>query len=169
MADKPDSVEICFVPQNDHASFIRRRRPDLHTAGHFVDTAGNVLAEHDGIEQYTIGQRKGLKYAAGSRRYVLQIVPQSNTVVLGDREELLASTLIASRVNWLIEPPQEPLACSAKIRYRHQAATATVIPLEGEGARVEFNEPQSAITPGQAVVFYNGERVLGGGWIERAD
>jgi len=169
VADKPDSVEICFVPENDHAAFIRERRPDLKTAGQFVDTAGNVLAEHDGIEQFTIGQRKGLNYAAGARRYVLQIVPESNTVVLGDREELLGSTLIASRVNWLIEPPTEPVACSAKIRYRHQAALANVFPLDENGARVEFDEPRSAITPGQAVVFYDGERVLGGGWIERAE
>jgi tRNA-specific 2-thiouridylase len=169
VADKPDSVEICFVPQNDHAAFIRERRPDLKTAGHFVDTAGNVLAEHDGIEHFTIGQRKGLNYAAGSRRYVLQIVPESNTVVLGDREELLASTLIASRVNWLIQPPTEPVACSAKIRYRHQAAPANVFPLGENGVQVEFDEPQSAITPGQAVVFYQGDRVLGGGWIEKAE
>lgn len=168
VADKPDSVEICFVPENDHAAFIRRRRPDLTTAGHFADTEGNVLAEHDGFEQFTIGQRKGLNYAAGSRRYVLQIVPENNTVVLGDREELLASSLIAARVNWLIEPPTEPLRCSAKIRYRHQAAPAR-ISINGDGTRVEFAEPQSAITPGQAVVFYNGRRVLGGGWIERAE
>jgi tRNA-specific 2-thiouridylase len=168
VADKPDSVEICFVPQNDHAAFIRERRPELATAGHFVDTAGNVLAGHDGFERFTIGQRKGLNYAAGSRRYVLQIVPESNTVVLGEREELLASTLDAARVNWLIEPPSGPLSCWAKIRYRHQAAPATVMPLEGDGARVDFAEPQSAITPGQAVVFYDGDRVLGGGWIERA-
>jgi tRNA-specific 2-thiouridylase len=168
VADKPDSVEICFVPQNDHAAFIRQRRPNLQTAGRFVDTAGNVLAEHDGIEQFTIGQRKGLNYAAGTRRYVLQIVPQTNTVVLGDREELLASALIASGVNWLIEPPVEPLVCTAKIRYRHQAAPATVFPGNEDGTKVEFDEPQSAITPGQAVVFYEGTRVLGGGWIEQA-
>src|SRR5947209_8755149 len=124
--DKPDSVEICFVPDGDHAALIRRRRPDRGTAGHFVDTAGRVLADHDGIEKFTVGQRKGLGYAAGERRYVLRIVPATNEVVLGRREELLASGLIASRVNWLLdEEPRGPLACSAKIRYRHTATPAT--------------------------------------------
>ena len=169
VADKPDSVEICFVPDGDHGALIRRRRPSRTTVGHFVDTAGNVLAEHDGIENYTIGQRKGLGYAAGERRYVLQIVPETNDVVLGRREELLAPGLVASQVNWLLdEPPAGPLTCQAKIRYRHAATPATVRALPDGGARVTFAEPQSAVTPGQAVVFYDGPRVLGGGWIERA-
>lgn len=169
VAEKPDSVEICFVPDNDHASFVRRRRPQSATAGTIVDTAGNVLAPHDGLEQFTVGQRKGLGFAAGSRRYVLAIVPATRTVVVGDREELLDAGLVASRVNWLLEtPPEGPLACTAKIRYRHPGAPAVVTALPGGGARVEFAEPQSAVTPGQAVVFYDGERVLGGGWIERA-
>jgi tRNA-specific 2-thiouridylase len=167
VADKPDSVEICFVPGGDHAEFIRKRRPELATAGHFVDTAGKVLAEHDGYERFTVGQRKGLGFAAGERRYVLEIVPGSNEVVLGEREELLASGLRASRVNWLIEPPAE-LRCLAKIRYRNAGSQAEVTALPDGGARVEFAEPQSAVTPGQAVVFYDGNRVLGGGWIEKA-
>src|SRR5439155_12283203 len=137
------SVEICFVPENDHAAFIRRRRPELATAGHFVDTAGNVLAEHDGFERFTIGQRKGFGFGAGRRRYVLDIIPESHDVVLGDKEELLAGALVASRVNWLIEPPAGPLPCQAKIRYRHSAAPATVYPDAG-GIRVVFTEPQSA-------------------------
>lgn len=167
--DKPDSVEICFVPDNDHAGLIRRRRPAQATAGRIVDTTGTVLAEHDGIERFTIGQRKGLGFAAGERRYVLRIVPEENQVVVGQREELLAKGLRASRVNWLLDsPPTEPLPCAAKIRYRHQAAAAHVVALDDGGARVEFAEPQSAITPGQAVVFYDGPRVLGGGWIETA-
>jgi tRNA-uridine 2-sulfurtransferase len=165
--DKPDSVEICFVPDGDHGELIRRRRPELATAGRIVDTSGKVLAEHDGIENFTVGQRKGLGFAAGQRRYVLRIVPATNEVVVGDRDELLASGLIASRVNWLLDvPPAEPLPCQAKIRYRHAAAPATVTALPDGGARVEFAEPQSAVTPGQAVVFYDGPRVLGGGWIE---
>jgi tRNA-specific 2-thiouridylase len=169
VGDKPDSVEICFVPDGDHGAFIRHRRPGLATAGSFVDTAGNVLADHDGFEQFTIGQRKGLGFAAGRRRYVLQIVPSERRVVVGDREELLASALTAVHVNWLLEvAPDAPLRCTAKIRYRHQAAPATVTPLPDGGARVVFDTPQSAITPGQAVVFYDGPRVLGGGWIEAA-
>jgi tRNA-specific 2-thiouridylase len=167
VADKPDSVEICFVPDGDHGNLIRRRRPELVTAGRIVDTAGAVLAEHDGIEKFTVGQRKGLGFAAGRRRYVLRIVPATNDIVVGDREELLAAGLVASRVNWLLdEPPAGPLACAAKIRYRHPAAPAMVHALPDGGARVEFASPQSAVTPGQAVVFYDGPRVLGGGWIE---
>jgi tRNA-specific 2-thiouridylase len=167
VADKPDSVEICFVPDGNHGALIRERRPELQTAGRFVDTAGNPLAAHQGIENYTIGQRKGLGYAAGERRYVLQIVPSTNQVVLGDRAELLAAGLMASRVNWLLDtPPAAPLPCSARIRYHHAPAPATVTALPDGAARVIFHEPQSAITPGQAVVFYDGTRVLGGGWIE---
>ncbi len=169
VAEKPDSVEICFVPDNDHAVFVKKRRPGLATVGNIVDTAGNVLTQHDGIEKFTIGQRKGLRFAAGSRRYVLEIVPETNRVVVGDREELLARGLIASRVNWLLEvPPRDALVCEAKIRYRHPPTTATVTALPDGGARVEFAESQSAVTPGQTVVFYDGTRVLGGGWIEKA-
>jgi tRNA-specific 2-thiouridylase len=167
VADKPDSVEICFVPDGDHGALVRRRRPEPATAGKIVDAAGRVLAEHGGIENFTIGQRKGLGYAAGERRYVLRIVPGANEVVVGRREDLLAPGLIASGVNWLIEPPAGPLPCAAKVRYRHTAAPATVTALPDGGARVEFAEPQSALTPGQAVVFYDGPHVLGGGWIER--
>jgi tRNA-specific 2-thiouridylase len=167
VADKPDSVEICFVPGGDHAALIRQRRPEHATAGRVVDTSGKVLAEHDGIEQFTIGQRKGLGFAAGERRYVLRIVPGDNDVVIGPREELLASGLEASGVNWLLDaPPEGPLSCQAKIRYRHTAAPARVTALPDGRALVEFEEPQSAVTPGQAVVFYDGSRVLGGGWIE---
>jgi tRNA-specific 2-thiouridylase len=169
VADKPDSVEICFVPDGDHASLIRRRRPQHATAGQIVDSAGRVLAEHDGIEQFTIGQRKGLGFAAGERRYVLKIVPGDNEVVVGPREELLASGLEASGVNWLLDaPPSGDLACQAKIRYRHMAAPARVAALSNGRAKVEFTARQSAVTPGQAVVFYDGSRVLGGGWIETA-
>ena len=169
VAEKPDSVDICFVHNGDHGALIRRRRPTLATAGHIVDTSGKVLAEHNGIENFTIGQRKGLRFAAGERRYILRIVPSANEVVIGGREELLAPGLIAARVNWLLEtPPLTPLSCTAKIRYRHPAAAATVTALPDGGARVEFAEPQSAITPGQAVVFYDDMRVLGGGWIEEA-
>ena len=169
VAEKPDSVEICFVPDGDHANLIRRRRPALATAGHIVDTEGNWLADHDGIEQFTIGQRKGLGFAAGERRYVLRIVPSANEVVVGTRDELLSEGLIASQVNWLIDHPgPEPLQCSVKIRYRHAAVPATVSLMSNSQARVDFSERQSAVTPGQAVVFYNGSQVLGGGWIEGA-
>jgi tRNA-specific 2-thiouridylase len=166
IADKPDSVEICFVPENDHAAFIKKRRPDLVTAGNIVDTSGNVLAGHDGIENFTIGQRKGLGFGSAGRRYVLDIIPETHAVVIGDKEELLAPALRAARLNWLIDEPREPIHCLAKIRYRHTPAPARVVATADGGAHVDFKEPQSAITPGQAVVFYENDRVLGGGWIE---
>jgi tRNA-specific 2-thiouridylase len=169
VADKPDSVEICFVPDGDHAKLIRERRPQSAAVGNIVDTSGKVLAAHDGIERFTVGQRKGLGFATGERRYVLRIVPGDNEVVVGDKEELLALGLVASEVNWLTAaPPEAPLACTAKIRYRHTAAAAVVTALPDGAARVTFTEAQTAVTPGQAVVFYDGSRVLGGGWIEHA-
>jgi tRNA-specific 2-thiouridylase len=165
VADKPDSVEICFVPDNDHARLIRERRPDASAPGTFVDESGRVLGRHDGIERYTIGQRKGLGIAAGSRRYVLKIVPETSEVVLGDREGLLSSSLRATGVNWLTDVPDAAFSCQVKIRYRHAPDDAVVTALPDGEAHVEFMRPQSAVTPGQAVVFYDGTRVLGGGWI----
>src|SRR5262249_32532419 len=168
VADKPDSVEICFVPDHDHTALVRRRRPGRATAGAVVDTAGRVLAEHDGLEQFTVGQRKGLNLGGGPKRYVLRLVTETNTVVVGDRAELLGPGLAASRVDWLTDgPPAGPLTCSARIRYRHPGAPATVTALPDGGAEARFADPQPAVTPGQAVVFYDGPRVLGGGWIER--
>ena len=166
VAEKPDSVEICFVPNNDHFDFIRKRRPDLTSPGTIVDRAGKVLARHEGIEKFTIGQRKGLGFGSASRRYVLDLVPETRQVVIGDKEDLLARGLVASQVNWLIDPPVNRLRCQAKIRYRHPAGLAEVVMDGTDGARVTFDQPQSAVTPGQALVFYEGERVLGGGWIE---
>jgi tRNA-specific 2-thiouridylase len=168
VADKPDSVEICFVPDGDHAALVRKRRPGLSTAGHIVDTSGRVLGGHDGIERFTVGQRKGLGVAGPERRYVLRIVPGDNEVVVGDHDELLAPGLLAREVNWLAAPPSGSLSCDAKIRYRHPGVAAVVTPLDGGRARVEFSTLQPAVTPGQAVVFYDGTRVLGGGWIEAA-
>ena len=168
VAEKPDSVEICFVPDGDHAALIRRRRPELVTAGNVVDESGEVLGEHDGYERFTIGQRKGLGIAADRKRYVLRILPETRTVVLGDRDGLMANGLTASKVNWLADLPSGPIRCSAKIRYRHAGSPATVRPTTDDGAGVVFDEAQPAITPGQAVVFYDGSRVLGGGWIESA-
>ncbi len=167
--DKPDSVEICFVPEGHHAALIHKRRPGSATAGPVVDSSGLPLGRHEGIEKFTIGQRKGLGIAAGERRYVLRIIPGENSVVLGSREELLAPGLRAVRVNWLLDDvPTGPLPCRVKIRYRHAAAPAVVMALPGNEAEVRFHELQSAVTPGQAVVFYDGPRVLGGGWIEAA-
>jgi tRNA-specific 2-thiouridylase len=168
VADKPDSVEICFVPDGDHAALVRGRRPGVRTAGRIVDPAGRVVGQHDGIERFTVGQRKGLGVAAPARRYVLKIVPGNNDVVVGERDELLAPGLWAHEVNWLAEPPAGPLACTAKIRYRHPGVAAEVTDVGNGRVRVDFAAPQPAVTPGQAVVFYDRTRVLGGGWIDAA-
>jgi tRNA-specific 2-thiouridylase len=168
VADKPDSVEICFVPGGDHTEVVRSRRPEVAAVGTIVEKDGTVLGEHDGIDRFTIGQRKGLGVAAGRKRFVLELVPETQTVVVGDQEDLLMNGLEASGVNWLTDPPAEPLRCTAKIRYRHAGVPATLTASADGGAVVRFDEPQPAVTPGQAVTFYDGTRVLGGGWIERA-
>ena len=164
--DKPDSQEICFVPDDDYRSFVRARRPGLDTSGTIVDEEGTVLAQHSGIEGFTIGQRRGLGIAAGSPRYVVQIEPSSHTVTVGPRTSLEKRGLIAARFNWQAPPPQTPVECLAQIRARHQAVAATVEPLGSDQARVIFDVPQTAVTPGQVVTLYDGDIVLGGGWID---
>jgi tRNA-specific 2-thiouridylase len=166
--DKPDSQEICFIPDDDYLDFVRSRRPGLANAGTIVDEDGRVLGQHDGIEAFTIGQRRGLGIAVGSPRYVVQIEPLSKTVTVGRRERLDRTGLIASRFNWQGPVPTAPTHCLAQIRAQHRAVPATVEPLPDEGARVVFDVPQSAITPGQVVTVYQDDLVLGGGWIESA-
>jgi tRNA-specific 2-thiouridylase len=168
VAAKPDSVEICFVPSGNHVDVVRKRRPEAATAGVIRQKDGTVLGEHDGIDRFTVGQRKGLGIATGQKRFVLEVIPQTNEVIVGDSDDLLANGLEASRVNWLIDPPTTPLPCTAKIRYRHGGCATTVTATPDGGAIVRFHEPQSAVTPGQAVTFYQGTQVLGGGWIERS-
>jgi tRNA-specific 2-thiouridylase len=167
VADKPDSVEICFVPSGNHVDVVRARRPEVAMAGAVVEKDGTVLGEHDGIDRFTIGQRKGLNIGGGKKRFVLNLLPESNTVVVGDEADLLVPGLIATDINWLIDVPTEPLSCVAKIRYRHAGVPATVTATPDGGAEVRFDAPQPAVTPGQAVAFYSGTRVLGGGWIGR--
>ncbi|MFO0849622.1 MAG: aminomethyltransferase beta-barrel domain-containing protein [Gemmataceae bacterium] len=167
VADKPDSVEICFVPSGNHTDVVRKRRPEVAAAGVIREKDGTVLGTHDGIDRFTVGQRKGLGVAAGKKRFVLEVIPDTREVVVGDADDLLAAGLEASGVNWLTDLPAAPLPCTAKIRYRHAGSPATVVATPGGGARVHFLEPQPAVTPGQAVTLYAGTRVLGGGWIER--
>lgn len=173
-ADKAESQEICFIPDNDYRKFIEdyldekgTRADRLPSAGEIVDTSGNVLGHHDGTHRYTIGQRKGMGLAAARPLYVVQIQRAAGRVVAGTQEELLGRELIARDVNWVaIAEPGEPVPCLARIRYRAEDAPATVEALPGGRARVRFDDPQRAISPGQAVVFYDGDDVLGGGWIE---
>lgn len=163
--DKPDSQEICFIPDNDYAGFIERYRGRQETAGEFVDTAGNVLGQHPGYEKFTIGQRRGIGLAFGEPRYVVGLKPESRQVVIGTREELGRRTLSADRTNWLIQDVPSRLRCLAQIRYRHTAAPCEVTIAGSDMFDVEFDEPQFGVAPGQAVVLYEGDRVIGGGWI----
>ncbi|MCH7686407.1 MAG: tRNA 2-thiouridine(34) synthase MnmA [Planctomycetes bacterium] len=165
VADKPDSQEICFIPDNDYAGFINRYRGDQQTAGELVDTAGNVLGQHTGYEKFTIGQRKGLGVTFGAPRYVISIEAESCRVVIGTKEDLAETELEADRLNWLVDDVPSRLICKAQIRYRHTAADAEVHIIDEDRMRVTFVEPQYGVTPGQAVVLYDEDRVLGGGWI----
>lgn len=166
VADKPDSQEICFVPDRDHARFVRQRRLSGDTSGEIVTTSGQLVGRHEGLEQFTVGQRRGLGVALGERRYVVTIDPATRRVVVGRREELARSELSAAGANWLVDPPAGPFAAEVKIRYRTGAVPATVEILPGERFRVGFHQPCLGIAPGQAAVCYQGDRVLGGGWIE---
>ena len=167
VADKPESREICFVPDGDYAAFVERQHPAEVRSGPIVDTAGRTLGRHAGIHRYTVGQRKGLGLTSARPLYVLSVQPQESTVVVGEAEELEGDRLVAGEVNWLSIPaPCRPVRASVKIRYRHAEAPATITPLPRRRVEVRFDAPQRAITPGQAAVFYDGDVCLGGGWIE---
>jgi tRNA-specific 2-thiouridylase len=167
VADKPDSHEICFVPDGEAGSFVERRLGNEDRSGEIVDSGGRVLGRHRGLHRLTVGQRKGLGVAAGVPLYVLRLEPAAARVVVGPREELGRRELTASQVNWIGGgPPIAPARLTARIRHRHHDAPATVTPDGHDRASLEFDEPQLAVTPGQAVVFYEGEEVLGGGWID---
>jgi tRNA-specific 2-thiouridylase len=169
--NKPDSQEICFVPNNDYAGLVERRTPGGFRAGEFVDAGGNVVGTHGGHQHFTIGQRKGLGVALGYPIYVADIDPQSNRVTLGDKDALLKRSLVAHQINLLdpsLRASTESVACTAKIRYNHDPQPARVRVTGDDEVSVTFDEPQSAITPGQAVVLYDQDRVLGGGWIDAA-
>jgi len=174
VAAKPDSQEICFVPNGDYAAFIdayfreRGIAPET-TKGEIRDTAGRVLGEHAGTHRFTVGQRRGLGIAAGEPLYVIATEPATQRVIVGRNDDLLRATLTAKDMNWVsIAAIHAPIRAQVKIRNRHAAAEATVSPIESDASRVavRFDEPQRAVTPGQAAVLYDGDLVLGGGWIE---
>ncbi len=166
VADKPDSHEICFVADGDYAGFVERRAPGLPREGTVTDTAGNVLGQHGGVHRFTVGQRKGLGLASPIRLYVTALDAETGTVTVGPREALERTTLTASSVNWISAPPVDGQRVGAQIRHRHPEAPARVWPLAEARARLEFDAPQTAVAPGQAVVLYDGDAVLGGGWID---
>jgi tRNA-specific 2-thiouridylase len=171
--DKPDSQEICFVPDNDYARLVAKKAPESVRAGELVDASGAVVGTHAGHQHFTIGQRKGVGVAFGYPIFVTGIDAATNRVKLGSKEDLLKRKLVAREVNWLangeIEKLRSGIRCAAKIRNRSQPTAATAAMTGDDELRVIFDEPISAISAGQAVVCYDGDRVLGGGWIDEVE
>jgi tRNA-specific 2-thiouridylase len=167
VAEKPDSQEICFIPDGDYATFVERNEPAVARAGAIVDEHGHQLGTHGGIHRFTIGQRKGLGIASTIPLYVLRVDRDAGDVMVGPRSALERARLLASSVNWIaIDAPAIPVRVTAQIRHRHKPAAGVVVALPHGRAEMMFDEPQTAITPGQAVVFYDGDTVVGGGWID---
>ncbi len=166
VANKPDSMEICFVPDNDYAGFISRETGYVSTPGNFVDLDGNILGQHRGIIHYTVGQRKGLGLAVGHPVFVVAIRPDTNEVVIGENEDVFSSKLYADRLNFMsVESIEAPVRAKAKIRYSHEGAECTVRMADTGLLECVFDEKQRAVTPGQALVLYDGDYILGGGTI----
>ena len=163
--DKPESQEVCFVPDDGYVGVLEDRAPEALRGGNIVTSDGRVLGTHDGYARFTIGQRRGLRVATGTPLYVTQIDPETATVTAGPREELMATRLLGARANWHCDVPGE-FEATVQVRYNHRGALATVRTLGPERFEVEFYQPVAAITPGQAAVVYQGDRLLGGGWIE---
>jgi tRNA-specific 2-thiouridylase len=172
VSEKKDSQEICFVTQGHHSDFVKSRRPEMvgATSGEIVLTDGKVVGEHNGFEAFTIGQRKGLGVALGTPHFVVRIEPETKQVVLGNAEDLLAGGLLADQSNWMVSTGSLPDRVSVQFRYNGKPHPARVMidPTDPARFEVAFETPQSAISPGQAAVVYDGERVLGGGWITSA-
>jgi tRNA-uridine 2-sulfurtransferase len=168
VSGKPDSQEICFIPDNDYVRFIEQNLAIQPREGYIVDLTGKKLAQHQGIYRYTIGQRSGLGIPAGRPLYVIAINPDKNEVVVGGAEDVYREEMIVDNINWIaIDRLSAPIAAQVKIRYKHEAATALIKPdpeLQ-KSVTVKFKKPQRAVTPGQAAVFYQDDIVLGGGWI----
>jgi tRNA-uridine 2-sulfurtransferase len=175
VAEKPESQEICFVPTGNYVRFIgsylsEQGRELPADPGEIVTTDGQVIGRHEGLHRYTIGQRRGLGIATGRPVYVVALDRERNRLVVGEDRELMSSFCQVRDVNWVsIAKPQRPVEAMVKVRHRHEPASAVVEPLDGASARVTFREPQRAITPGQAAVFYSGDLVLGGGWIRQSN
>ncbi len=168
VADKRDSQEICFVPDNDYARLVRARRPQASGEGEIITVDGRVVGRHRGIEGFTIGQRKGLGVSFGRRHYVVRIEPETRRVVIGSRDDLACGRLTARQANWFGAPPRAPFRCTVQFRYNAPAVPAEVIPLGATRFDVVFDAPCHGVAPGQAVVCYDGDAVVGGGWIASA-
>jgi len=169
VAQRHESQEICFIPDNDYVRFIRQRIPKAFRSGPIVDRENQVLGQHEGIAHFTIGQRKGMGIAASQPLYVLSMESDTNTIVVGPSDQLYEKVLLASQVNLISKAKiAKPLNVKAKIRYKHREAKALLTPLDTDQILVEFERPQRAVTPGQAVVFYDKNVVVGGGIIDRS-
>jgi len=164
--DKPESQDICFIPDGDYGRFLRGYSGRADEPGPVVDTEGNVVGEHPGVRYFTVGQRHGIGIAFGRPMYVVRLDAAANTVVMGQNDALLRGELTVSAINWIVERPSEPLRAEVKIRYNQREVPATVHPLPGEAARIVLDRPVRAVTPGQAAVAYQGDTVLCGGWID---
>jgi tRNA-uridine 2-sulfurtransferase len=167
-AGKQESMEICFVPDNDYGRFLEQSHLVDRHQGEIVDLEGRVLGQHEGIEFYTIGQRRGLRLSAPRPLYVIDLDVGRNRVIVGEESALQSDEFIVERCNWIpFDSPETPIEVTAQIRYKHPGTTATISPLAEGAARVRLHQPQRAVTPGQACVFYQGDLVVGGGWIAR--
>ncbi|MFO8101065.1 MAG: tRNA 2-thiouridine(34) synthase MnmA [Dehalococcoidia bacterium] len=165
--EEKESQEVCFIPDGDYRAFVTAQRPGVSRPGPIENRRGDILGEHSGIINYTIGQRRGIGIAAEYPLYVVDIDVQRKAIIVGSQDEIYRSELTATEVNWTGgEPPSQPIEAEAKIRYSHPPARAKLFPLDDSNVRLAFAQPQMAITPGQAVVFYEGEKLLGGGTIE---
>jgi tRNA-specific 2-thiouridylase len=165
--NKPESQEVCFIHEASYHSFLSEKLKETIEPGPIIDKKGNVLGRHKGIPFYTIGQRRGLRLAKGKPLYVIGIDREKNAIVVGGEEEVYGDTFIVDSVNWIASKGMDPLlTAQVKIRYNHPGSEAVLFPKERDEVEVKFKSPQKAITPGQAAVFYDGETVLGGGWIK---
>jgi tRNA-specific 2-thiouridylase len=167
VAKKGESQDICFVSNDDYVRFLETERGEGHLSGNIVDNSGRILGRHAGIYRYTVGQRKGLGIAWPHPLYVLGVDAGRREVLVGHRDELYSDGLFAGNVNWTIPAPDSPLDAVCKIRYRHNPVSCRISPLPGNRAEVRFQGREKSVTPGQAVVFYDGDRLIGGGWIEK--
>ena len=167
MANKPDSQEICFIPDHDYAKFIEENTDQIPKQGNFVDMDGNIIGRHEGITHYTVGQRKGLNLSMGRPVFVVAIRPETNEVVIGEADDVFTDSLICDRLNWMAVDGLhgEEMQVTAKIRYSHKGAPCVIREIGKDLVECRFAEKVRAVTPGQAVVFYDGDYVVGGGTI----
>ena len=164
MAPK-ESQDICFINHGSYSEFLAQHPGFKHQNGPVEDIDGHVIGEHHGLHHYTVGQRRGINIPASEPYYVIRIDAQKNRLVVGFKQDTFSDVCHVGEIQWIHEPPAQPIRISTRIRYRHKATPSLLTPLGGHTAHIRFDKPQSAITPGQAAVFYSNDEVLGGGWI----